>query len=147
MHLVATRTGSKYNGTAIVDTKNILAAELKKRGLIDVAISNKGGYEHGMAQPAVLVIKKDGSILYKWSINPSYVSTSICLISLTMLWGKRALTSVCTRMKMNLGGAKDRPDPKQIWENVNAQLHEKPVAHEKLHTLGIWTGISQAVLG
>ena len=32
---------------------------------------------------------------------------------------------------MNLGGAKDRPDLKQIWDNVQAKLEGKPVVHEK----------------
>ncbi len=43
---------------------------------------------------------------------------------------------------MNLGGAKDRPDLKQVWENVQAKRNGKPVLHEKYDlqkfTLVIW---------
>ena len=72
-HLAATRSQTGYNGEAIVDPENLLAKELKRRGLLDVAISDKSGYEHGMAQPAVLVMKKDGTPLYQWAIVPSTV--------------------------------------------------------------------------
>ena len=71
--LPGTRKATGYNGPAIVDPEHVLAKELKKRGLLDVAISKKGGYEHGMAQPAVLVLKKDGTVIYNWAINPGLV--------------------------------------------------------------------------
>ncbi len=58
-----------------------------------------------MAQPAVIVMKKDGTVLYSWAIVPSM---------------------------MNLGGAKDRPDLVQVWENVEAKMNEKPVVHENI---------------
>ena len=64
---------SGYTGETIIDTKNELARELKRRGLVDVAISEKKGYENGMAQPAVLVIKNDKTVLYHWAISPSMV--------------------------------------------------------------------------
>jgi hypothetical protein len=48
----------------------------KERDLLDVAISEKKGYEHGMAQPAILVIGKGGDVLEKWAIVPS----AVCLI-------------------------------------------------------------------
>ena len=32
---------------------------------------------------------------------------------------------------MNLGGAKDRPDLNQIWDNVQAKLAGKPPVHTK----------------
>ena len=35
---------------------------------------------------------------------------------------------------MNLGGAKDRPDLKQIWENVQAKMDGKPMVHQKYAT-------------
>ena len=73
-HLAATRAKTGYGGNAIVDPDNVLAAELKRRGLLNVAISEKAGYPHGMAQPAVLVIKRDGTPLYQWAIVPSIVS-------------------------------------------------------------------------
>jgi hypothetical protein len=49
-----TRKVTGYEGLIIVDEKNELAKELKRRGLVDVAISEKKGYENGMAQPAIL---------------------------------------------------------------------------------------------
>lgn len=72
-HLGAFRSTTGYTETTIVDPENILAAELKKRGLIDIAISERSGYEHGLAQPGVLVVKKDGTVLFKWAIVPSLV--------------------------------------------------------------------------
>jgi peroxiredoxin len=74
-HLSATRSTSGYTGEAIVDTQNLLAKELKSRDVLDVAISEKKGYEHGMAQPAALVLKKDGTVLQHWAIVPSAVSS------------------------------------------------------------------------
>lgn len=72
-HLEAFQKSTGYTETAIVDPENTLANELKKRGLLDIAISEKAGYAHGMAQPGVLVIKKDGTVLYNWAIVPSIV--------------------------------------------------------------------------
>ncbi len=72
-HLAATRTATGYTGDAIVDPQNLLAAELKARDLLDVAISKKAGYPHGMAQPAVLVMRPDGSVLQQWAIVPGLV--------------------------------------------------------------------------
>ena len=69
------RSASGYTGDTIVDPDNLLAKELKRRGLLDVAISDKKGYKHGMAQPAVLVLSKDGTVLFKWAIVPAFVST------------------------------------------------------------------------
>ena len=72
-HLDSTRTKTGYDGEVIIDTQNLLAAELKRRGLLEVAITEKKRYEHGMAQPAVLVQKSDGTVLQKWAIIPSAV--------------------------------------------------------------------------
>lgn len=72
-HLPATRDSTGYTGDAITDPQNLLAAELKARGLLDVAISEKSGYPHGMAQPAVLVMRPDGSVLQHWAIVPGLV--------------------------------------------------------------------------
>lgn len=69
-----------------------------------MAISSKTGYEHGMAQPAVLVMQSDGTVLYSWAIVPGV---------------------------MNLGGAKDRPDLKQVWANMVAKMDGKPEVYEK----------------
>ena len=38
-----------------------------------MAITKKGGYQHGMAQPGVLVLKQDGSVLFNWAIQPGVV--------------------------------------------------------------------------
>ena len=71
--LSATRSASGYNGEAVVDTNNVLVRYLKVRNLLDVAVSSKNGYDHGMAQPAVLVLKKDGTVLFNWAIVPGLV--------------------------------------------------------------------------
>ena len=70
------REATGYIGETIVDTENLLVNELKRRGIIDVAISEKKGYEHGMAQPAVLIGTKE-RVVYRWAIVPSMVSFSI----------------------------------------------------------------------
>jgi len=48
-----------------------------------------------MAQPGVVAVNSDHTPLFNWAINPSL---------------------------MNLGGAKDRPDPKDVWEHIKAKL-------------------------
>lgn len=68
------RAATGYKGEAINDPSNTIVAEFKKRGLVDVAISEKKGYAHGLAQPAVVVVKKDGTVLESWAIVPSMVS-------------------------------------------------------------------------
>lgn len=76
--LAKVRRATGFNETVITDPENRLAAELKARGLLDVAISDSTvwrlrGYKHGLAQPALLVIKNDGTVLQKWAIVPSLV--------------------------------------------------------------------------
>ena len=73
--LPATRSASGYTGEAIVDPLNILVKYLKARGALDVSISSKSGYDHGMAQPAVLAMKTDGAVLFHWAIVPGLVGT------------------------------------------------------------------------
>lgn len=80
-HIKATRAASGYTGAILVDTENLLAAELKQRGWLDVAISSMPGYEHGMAQPAVLAVKRNKEVVYSWAIVPSVVCIS-CFLSL-----------------------------------------------------------------
>ncbi|KAH6662014.1 hypothetical protein B0J14DRAFT_310870 [Halenospora varia] len=119
-HLEATRQATGYTGSAIIDTDNVLAKEFKARGWIDVAITEKKGYAHGMAQPAVLVLKKDGTVLEKWAIVPSM---------------------------MNMGGASDRPSLTQIWENTQAKLkNEKPV-HGMYKKLGAMAVLKAKIFG
>jgi hypothetical protein len=125
-HLSATREASGYKGLLIVDEENSLAKELKRRGVIDVAISEKKGYAKGMAQPAVLVARQGSAngqgreILEKWAIVPSV---------------------------MNLGGAKDRPDLVQVWENAQAKMAGKPVVHTKYSLMGFFGTMAGKVFG
>lgn len=72
--LPKTRKLTGYEGEAISDPKNELAAHLKQKGFLDVAISEKKGYEFGMAQPAFLVLDKEGTVWERWAIVPSLVS-------------------------------------------------------------------------
>lgn len=71
--LPKTSKASGYTGTTIVDTENEPATRLREQGLIDVFISLKSGYSKGMAQPAILVLRKDDTVLDKWAIIPGYV--------------------------------------------------------------------------
>lgn len=48
---------------------------------------------------------------------------------------------------MNLGGAKDRPDLNQVFDNAEAQLQGRPNVHEK-YSLQFFTGVMwQRVFG
>lgn len=71
------RTSSSYTGETIVDPENLLATELKRRGIIDVVISGHKGYPHGMVQPAVLIESKT-KVWYSWAVVPATVSKSLC---------------------------------------------------------------------
>ncbi|KAK4033575.1 hypothetical protein C8A01DRAFT_49883 [Parachaetomium inaequale] len=66
-HLEKVRSWTGFSETVIVDPENLLARELKSRKLLDVAITDSQlyrlrGYKHGMAQPALLVVKSDGAM-------------------------------------------------------------------------------------
>ena len=41
--------------------------------------------------------------------------------------------------QMNMGGAKDRPDLAQVWENVQDKLEGGEGRHNKYALLGMWT--------
>ncbi len=78
-HLNAVRASTGFAGPVIVDPEHLLAKNLKSKRLLDVAISDSQvyrlrGYKHGLAQPAVLVIRQDGTVMYRWAIVPSLVS-------------------------------------------------------------------------
>lgn len=77
-HLPATLKSADYHGEAVVDTENKLANHLREKGLLEVAISEKKGYAHGMAQPGILVQKGKGEegVLYDWAIVPAAVCFS-----------------------------------------------------------------------
>ena len=73
-NLAATRkSANNYSGEAVVDPEHKLANYLREKGLLDVAITEKGGYVKGVAQPAILVVKRDGEVLEQWAIKPSTV--------------------------------------------------------------------------
>lgn len=73
-------TGIKCQG--IGDPTHSIARHFKKEKLINVAISGGPGpyrvhhytYPKGMAQPACLVIKADGTVLYSWSNVPKRIN-------------------------------------------------------------------------
>ena len=44
---------------------------------------------------------------------------------------------------MNLGGAKDRPSLKEIWENVDAKLEGKDPVHPGYSTAGVISVIGE----
>jgi len=71
-----TRKSTGYSGQAIIDEGNELVRHFKGKGWVDVAISEKKGYEYGMAQPAILVLKSDpaDTVLESWAIVPGLVS-------------------------------------------------------------------------
>ncbi len=77
-NLSKTRASSGYTGLAISDPENAIAGELKVRFGLDAAISPKSGYPNGMVQPAVLVLKPDGTVVYNWAIVPKLVSCFPC---------------------------------------------------------------------
>ena len=73
-NLAATRkAANNYAGEAVVDPEHKLANYLREKGLLDVAVTEKGGYVKGVAQPAILVVKRDGQVLEQWAIKPSAV--------------------------------------------------------------------------
>lgn len=76
IHLSATRSATGYTGAVIVDSSHLLAKELKRRGLLDVSVTEKKGYRYGVAQPAVLVIKRDGTVLESWAVVPKMACLS-----------------------------------------------------------------------
>lgn len=71
------RAQTGFEGEMISNPENKIATELNEKYGLSVAISEKKGYPHGMAQPAVLVLKKDGTELFKWAIVPSLVSSKV----------------------------------------------------------------------
>lgn len=64
------------------DVTHVLRNYLDEKGLVSIHITEGKNsdksyyqpYEHGVAQPGVLVVKPDMSVLYSWAINPSEVS-------------------------------------------------------------------------
>jgi hypothetical protein len=96
--------------TCFSDPTHVLRNYLAEQDLITIRVS--GGenatdsnfyqvhpkiknYKHGVAQPGVLCVKRDRTVLYSWAIDPS---------------------------SMNLGGASDRPVPADIWAVVQLKM-------------------------
>lgn len=109
---------SGYSGDAIVDPENTLVRFVKERYDLEIAVTEKKGYEHGMAQPGFLVLRggnrndmigEKGSVIEKWAIVPS---------------------------TMNIGGASDRPELEQVWDNVMATIEGKGVVHTAYTKMG-----------
>ncbi|KAH6632510.1 hypothetical protein F5144DRAFT_630354 [Chaetomium tenue] len=125
-HLDKFRASTGFSDTVIVDPENALAKHLKKEELLDVAISDSQlyqlrGYKHGMAQPALLVMKRDGTVLQRWAIVPSI---------------------------MNIGGATDRPVLAEVWGNVQKQLRGEDVSTKQAYTTtGVLHLLSQKLFG
>ncbi|GAB1320972.1 hypothetical protein MFIFM68171_11182 [Madurella fahalii] len=120
------RSATAFADPVIVDPENVLVAELKRRGLLDVAVSDSQiyrlrGYKHGLAQPALLVVKRDGTVLQRWAIVPSL---------------------------MNLGGATDRPVLAEVWKNVQKQLQgDDGDTEDKYTTTGVFHLVGQKIFG
>jgi hypothetical protein len=71
-HLPATRKSSSYEGEAIIDRENKLVDYFKEKEVVHVTVSDRN-YEFGMAQPAILVVTSEETVLEKWAIVPSLV--------------------------------------------------------------------------
>ena len=92
---------------------------VKERYDLEIAVSEKKGYKNGMAQPGILVLRggkggdmigEEGAVLEKWAIVPS---------------------------TMNLGGASDRPELVQVWDNVRAKIEGKGVVNRVYKKIGL----------
>ncbi|ORY15867.1 hypothetical protein BCR34DRAFT_558206 [Clohesyomyces aquaticus] len=117
-----------YSGAAINDPENSLVPLVKERYGLEIAVSEKKGYVNGMAQPGILILRggktgnggREGEVLEKWAIVPS---------------------------TMNLGGASDRPDLIQVWDNVKAKMEGKGVVHGVYKKMGIVGTLWNKVFG
>ena len=127
--LPETRKLTGYSGDAIVDPNNTLVRFVKERYGLEIAVSEKKGYEHGMAQPGILVLRggkggdmmgEKGAVLEEWAIVPSAT---------------------------NLGGASDRPDLEQVWDNVMAKIEGRGVVHGEYKKIGALSVLWQKVFG
>lgn len=130
-------TSTGWPGEAISDPENEIIRSWKENGWLDVSISEKAGYEHGMAQPAILIQKKTGEVIEKWAINPS-------LVIVLNLWLSE---SIANKGQMNLGGAKDRPVLDEVWENVKAKMCGKRPVHKEYTKMTFWNVLRQKFVG
>lgn len=146
-HLPATRKSTGYGGPAIVDPEHVLLEELKRRGWLDVAVSPRAGYEKGMAQPGVLVVRRDGSVVYEWAIRPSLVR--VFFSSFALPWSDVCFSGSVLMVdeQMNLGGAKDRPNLEQAFDNAEAAMSGGVGPHKVISKQTFLQGIRHKIFG
>jgi hypothetical protein len=48
---------------------------------------------------------------------------------------------------MNMGGAKDRPELEQVWDNVQAQLEGKKKVHDVYKLISAWAVLKGKIFG
>jgi hypothetical protein len=48
---------------------------------------------------------------------------------------------------MNMGGAKDRPELGQVWDNVQAKLEGKKTVHRTYKLISAWNVLKGAFFG
>jgi hypothetical protein len=48
---------------------------------------------------------------------------------------------------MNMGGAKDRPELEQVWDNVQAQLDGKKNIHSVYQLISAWAVLKGKIFG
>ncbi|PGH10474.1 hypothetical protein AJ80_07517 [Polytolypa hystricis UAMH7299] len=119
--LPTTRAATGYTGAAIVDPAHIIATELRRRGWVDVAIQSCiRYYPHNRAEPAVLVVKRDGTVLESWAIAPAL---------------------------SNLYGGTSRPRLEQIWKNALAKEKGEARPHKKYNTTTVMVFLRQKLFG
>ena len=76
---------------AFSDPTHTLRNYLKEQGLIEVKITDRKAssyfesYVHGIAQPGVLCIDKNGTKLFSWAIDPNTVSCQTSFF-LCLMW-------------------------------------------------------------
>lgn len=112
------------------DQSHVLRNYLSEQGMVSIQITGGGEhpstfskvhpfiklYPNGVAQPGLVCIKPDRSVLFSWAIEPSL---------------------------SNLGGGTNRPVPREIWGSVQAKLADPTassdgvVAVEDMHMLGM----------
>ncbi|XP_065839512.1 uncharacterized protein [Oscarella lobularis] len=83
------------NYTVYGDPENKLRHFVKEKGWGELEMVNRKGYSHKMAQPGVIALSRERKVLYSWAV--------------------RADVS-------NLQGATGRPNPKEVWDIIQARL-------------------------
>ena len=72
-----------------------------------------------------------------WALKPSVESRSVTVLALV----RRVILArdvwAIVPSAMNLGGATDRPDLEQVWDNVRAKTEGKGTVHNSYKTMGL----------